>query len=99
MPTAPANTAAAPRSTFISICSVSIAFIARAHSPEEVSTPLGGKFAWMANFAHFRSIFDESDQRIGEGLDIVLIAAGDNISVGNRRLVDHIRACVPEVGA
>src|SRR4029079_12400978 len=50
-------------------------------------------------FGHFRRILDEVDERIGEGLDVVGLAAGDDVAVGDRGLIDHVRAGVPEVGA
>ena len=46
-----------------------------------------------------RILFDQGDQGVSECLDIVGIAAGDDIAVGDRRLVDHIRAGVAQVGA
>ena len=42
---------------------------------------------------------DEVDQRVSESLDVLGFAAGDDVAVGNRRLVDHLRSGIAQVGA
>ena len=59
---------------------------------------LRGNFARMTNFGHYGRILDQRDERVGELVNILRIAAGDDIAVGDRGLIDHMGACVPEVG-
>ncbi len=53
----------------------------------------------MADLGHFGRILDEVDERIGKLLDVVRLAARDDISIHDYRLVDHPRPGVPDVRA
>src|SRR5438270_13141811 len=74
-----------------------LSFAAYCH--EILSTALGGDLARLADLLNRRHVLDEVDQGIGERLDIVRLAAGDDLAIRDRSLIDDVATGIPEVGA
>src|SRR5438270_12011680 len=63
-----------------------LSFAAYCH--EILSTRLGGDLTRLADLLNRRHVFDQVDQGIGERLDIVGLAAGDDLAVGYGSIID-----------